>query len=71
MAKHTWTTGETITAALMNDLEGRAETGANGAMTGAAAAVEAIAEPTTADAATIAAKVNEIITQLKARGVTL
>ena len=38
-------------------------------MTGAAQAITAIDTPESADAATIANKVNEIITQLKARGV--
>ena len=49
------------------------ETGPQGpagaGLTGSAAAVEAIATPESADAPTIANKVNEIITQLKARGV--
>ena len=51
------------------------DAGKNGAdgvgLTGEATAVELIAEPTTADAGTVAAKVNEIITALKARGVIL
>lgn len=38
-------------------------------LTGSASAIESIATPESADAATIANKVNEIITQLKARGV--
>lgn len=49
------------------------ETGPQGpagaGLTGSAAAVEAIATPESADAPTIANKVNEIITKLKARGV--
>lgn len=40
-------------------------------LTGSATAIEAIATPESADAPTIANKVNEIITQLKARGVIL
>ena len=40
-------------------------------LTGTATAIEAIATPESADAPTIANKVNEIITQLKARGVIL
>lgn len=43
---------------------------AGAGLTGSATAIEAIATPESADAATIANKVNEIITQLKARGVT-
>lgn len=39
-------------------------------LTGSATAIEAIATPESADAPTIANKVNEIITQLKARGIT-
>lgn len=53
----------------------KGDTGAAGkdgvGLTGTAAAVEAIATPESADAPTIANKVNEIITQLKARGVIL
>lgn len=46
--------------------------GAQGAgLTGSATAIEAIATPESSDAPTIANKVNEIITQLKARGVIL
>lgn len=41
-----------------------------GGMTGEAQVIEAIGTPESAEAATIATKVNEIITQLKARGVT-
>ena len=40
-------------------------------LTGEATALDAIAEPTTAEAAAVAAKVNEIITALKARGIVL
>lgn len=46
------------------------EPSAGGSMTGEAQAIEAITTPESAEAATIANKVNEIITQLKARGVT-
>lgn len=46
--------------------------GAPGAgLTGSAVAVEAIATPESADAPTVAVKVNEVIEQLKARGVIL
>lgn len=38
-------------------------------LTGSAASIEAIAEPSSATAPDIASKVNEIITQLKARGI--
>ena len=48
----------------------KGDTGATGAgLTGSASAVAAIATPESADTATVANKVNEIITQLKARGV--
>lgn len=53
----------------------RGPAGADGApgvgLTGSAVAVEAIATPESADAPTVAAKVNEVIEQLKARGVIL
>ena len=53
----------------------KGDTGAAGrdgvGLTGTATAIEAIATPESADAPTIANKVNEIITQLKARGVIL
>ena len=81
----TWNTGDVITAEKLNKLEqgvqneqvgpqGPAgEQGPQGpagaGLTGSATAVEAIATPESADAPTVAAKVNEIITQLKARGV--
>lgn len=39
-------------------------------LTGSATTIEAIATPESADAPTVANKVNEIITQLKARGIT-
>lgn len=69
MAKHTWTTGEVITADLMNALETTAEEAKTGAMTSTAAQVTKIATPESAEAADIATKVNEIIDQLVARGV--
>ena len=69
MAKHTWTTGEVITADLMNALENTADEAKMGAMTGTAAQVTKIATPESAEAADIATKVNEIIDQLVARGV--
>ena len=55
------------------DIKGaKGDTGEQGAgLTGSATAIEAIATPESADAPTIANKVNEIITQLKARGVIL
>lgn len=40
-------------------------------LTGEAAALEVLASPESADTAAIATKVNEIITQLKARGISL
>lgn len=40
-------------------------------LTGEATSLEAIATPESADAATVAAKTNEIIAQLKARGIVL
>lgn len=53
----------------------KGDTGAAGkdgvGLTGTATAIEAISTPESADAPTIANKVNEIITQLKARGVIL
>lgn len=79
----TWNKGDVITAEKMNKLEQgvaneqvgpqgpKGDQGPAGAgLTGSATAIEAIATPESADAATIANKVNEIITQLKARGVT-
>ncbi len=42
-----------------------------GGMTSEAQVIEAIGTPESADAPTVANKVNEIITQLKARGITL
>lgn len=73
----TWNKGDVVTAEKMNKLEqgvANEQVGPQGpagaGLTGSATAIEAIATPESADAATIANKVNEIITQLKARGVT-
>lgn len=50
----------------------KGDPGKDGAgLSGTAAELAAIAAPETADAASVAQKVNEIITQLKARGVVL
>lgn len=53
----------------------KGEPGENGqdgvGLTGEAAAVAAIETPESADTATVANKINEVITQLKARGVVL
>lgn len=84
MAKHTWTTGEVITAELMNALENAADTANTtattakntadqakaAAMTGTATQITKIATPESATSADIAAKVNEIIDQMIARGVS-
>lgn len=70
-SKTTWADNDVITKEKLNNLEGGVETASAGVMTGTATAIEAIAEPTTAQASDIATKVNEIITQLKARGVIL
>lgn len=79
----TWNTGDVITAEKLNKMEQgianeqvgpqgpQGEQGPAGVgLTGSATAIEAIATPESADAPTIANKVNEIITQLKARGIT-
>ena len=67
-------TGETGPQGPKGDPGEKGEKGDQGpagvGLTGSAAVVEAIAAPESADAATVANKVNEIITQLKARGVT-
>ena len=70
MAKHTWQTGETITAELMNALETTADEAKTGAMSGTASALTKLATPESAAASDIAAKVNEIIDVLIARGVS-
>lgn len=84
MAKHTWTTGEVITADLMNALETTVDTANTTAVTAKSTADEAktaamkgtavqltkIATPESAQASEIATKVNEIIDQLIARGVS-
>lgn len=70
-SKTTWADNDVISKEKLNNLEGGVEAANNGAMTGTATAVSAIAEPSTAQASDIATKVNEIITQLKARGVIL
>ena len=54
--KHDWQAGEVITEALLDNME-----------QGSATTVEELATETTTD---IKNKVNEIITQLKARGIT-
>lgn len=79
----TWNTGDVITAEKLNKMEQgianeqvgpqgpQGEQGPAGVgLTGSATTIEAIATPESADAPTIANKVNEIITQLKARGIT-
>ena len=64
--------GDTGSAGAKGDQGPQGPKGADGVgLTGSATAIEAIAEPTTAEASAIATKVNEIITQLKARGVIL
>lgn len=64
----TWNTGDVITKDKLNKLENGVAAIGDG-MTGTITAVELIATPESADAATIATKVNEIITQLKSRGI--
>ena len=79
----TWNTGDVITAEKLNKMEQgianeqvgpqgpQGEQGPAGVgLTGTATTIEAIATPESADAPTVANKVNEIITQLKARGIT-
>lgn len=64
--------GDTGSAGAKGDKGPQGPKGADGVgLTGSATAIEAIATPESADAPTIANKVNEIITQLKARGVIL
>ena len=64
--------GDTGSAGAKGDRGPQGPKGADGVgLTGSATAIEAIATPESADAPTIANKVNEIITQLKARGVIL
>ena len=65
----TWNDGDVITKDKLNKMESGIQAATNAGLTGSASAVTAIATPESADAATIAAKVNEIITQLKSRGV--
>lgn len=69
MAKHTWSTGETITADLMNALETTADEAKSGAMTGTAAQLTKIATPESTEAAEVATLLNTVIDQLIARGV--
>ena len=63
-----WNTGDIITKEKLNKLENGVKSAGEG-LTGTAAVVELIATPNSAEAATIAAKVNEVITQLKDRGI--
>lgn len=63
-----WNTGDVITKEKLNKLETGVE---DAQLPGTLTAIELIATPESADAATIAAKVNEIITQLKSRGIVL
>lgn len=63
-----WNTGDIITKEKLNKLENGVKSAGEG-LTGTATVVELIATPDSADAATIAAKVNEVITQLKDRGI--
>lgn len=63
-----WNTGDVITKEKLNKLETGVE---DAQLSGTLTAIELIATPESADAATIAAKVNEIITQLKSRGIVL
>lgn len=71
MAKHTWTDGEVISAALMNDLETRAQNGADGAMSGSATSVTKIATPESATAQDAATTINALIDALVARGIII
>ena len=64
----TWNTGDVITKDKLNNLENGVAAIGDG-MIGTITTVEPIATPESADAATIAAKVNEIIVQLKSRGI--
>lgn len=70
--------GDTGSAGAKGDKGERGEQGPQGpkgadgvGLTGSATAIEAIDTPESAEASAIATKVNEIITQLKARGVIL
>lgn len=63
-----WNTGDIITKDKLNKLETGVSDIGDG-MIGTSSSLELLATPESADAATIAAKVNEIITQLKNRGV--
>lgn len=66
--KHDWQDGEVITETLLNNMEqGIYDANQIVGLSGTATAVE---ELTTETAADIKNKVNEIITQLKTRGVT-
>ena len=65
----TWNDGDVITKDKLNKMESGIQTATSAGLKGSASAVAAIETPESADAATIAAKVNELITQLKARGV--
>ena len=69
MAKHTWTTGEVITADLMNALETTADEAKAGAMSGSSTVLTKLATPESATASDIATKVNEVIDVLIARGI--
>ena len=70
-SKTTWADNDVITKDKLNNLETGVETANAGIMTGSATAIEALATPESATSQDIANKVNEIITQLKARGVIL
>ncbi|MBC6681322.1 hypothetical protein [Zhenpiania hominis] len=64
-----WNDGDIITKDKLNNIESGIQAASKAGLSGSASAVSAIDTPESADAATIAAKVNELITQLKARGV--
>lgn len=70
-SKTTWADNDVITKDKLNNLETGVEMANASIMTGSATAIEALATPESATAPDIANKVNEIITQLKARGVIL
>lgn len=66
--KHDWQAGEVITEALLDNMEqGIYDANQIVGLKGSATTVEELATETTTD---IKNKVNEIITQLKARGIT-
>lgn len=66
--KHDWQTGETITETLLDHMEQGIEDANNiVGLSGTAANIEALAEG--AELAVVVTKVNELITQLGARGV--